>query len=978
MNNFSVLNLLTPLAEEIVIEANTRYIVENQDSIWLVKEHEGDLFAWERDNQHFIPLFIKSVKKGEVIFSAQPIAASPHLFFFVSSKKTTLLRLSSIALRRLMHTNSEVKAWMAVQIEQWIEAIFQLFNAETPKEDIPEIKVATKIELAPQAKIYIKAADKKHKLLWLQCTKGSIEINREPLWNFHKGQPFFFPFSVTFWMEAKETSELAIGSTDEWVDADALYLGLFYLHHTLFARFEISKQEELERFFQLNTQREEVSKKKFQDSLQQLRSVLGEETSFIPPPNADYLSIALHRIGHALNIQIMEPPLSSGQLEARIEEICMRSSLLYRSVILKEKWWKSISQPLLAFFADQLIPIAIIPAQDGSCEYLDPYTLQLTKVQNTNAQLFMSQSFAFFTPLIENKVSFSTFLKFVYRGCKRESALLIALGCGLAILNLFLPFAMKELFDLLTVSANVAILKQLTMGLILVALSVWIFSVVKNYVQQRFSSLSLIQLQMGLWGRLLHLPISLFKSLSSGEIMNSYSSTLKIHAIISSSVVMGFFSFFYLFFYFVQMMLFNVYLSCIMLLVFIAITLVYIFCMSKQLKLLGIITEATGKIGSFILQAISGLSKIRVAGAETRFFNLWSEKFANKKKLELKLQRYQACILWIGIFFPFLAMLCMYKIGLSTFETEASSNNQNLTMGSFVGFSAAFALFTTNALTLLQMLFLMIKIKPLWKNAQPLFITSPESTQNKEHIVQLNGKVALDNLSFRYEEEGEWILDDVSITAYPGEMIGIVGPSGSGKSTLVRLLLGFETSAQGTIYYDDKDFAGLDPQSVRSKIGTVLQNGALIAGSIYENIVGGGHFSTEALNQAIYHSGFEKDLQLLPMGIHTIVPMGGEGFSGGQRQQLLLARALVASPKILILDEATSALDIATQNFVNLNLEKLKMTRIVIAHRLSTMRNADRIYVLVDGKIAQVGTFSELAAQSGCFASLLQKQRNCL
>lgn len=217
-------------------------------------------------------------------------------------------------------------------------------------------------------------------------------------------------------------------------------------------------------------------------------------------------------------------------------------------------------------------------------------------------------------------------------------------------------------------------------------------------------------------------------------------------------------------------------------------------------------------------------------------------------------------------------------------------------------------------------------------------------------------------------------MDDVSIHAEPGEFIAIVGPSGSGKSTLLRLLLGFECPKSGKIYYDGQDLAGLNVHAVRRQLGVVLQNGRLMSASIFENIASGALITIDEAWSAARMAGLADDVAAMPMGMHTVVSEGGSNFSGGQRQRLLIARALVLKPRILLFDEATSALDNKTQAIVSQSLRQLQVTRIAIAHRLSTIQNADRIYVLRDGKVVQQGSFSELANQPGFFAQLMLRQ----
>jgi ATP-binding cassette subfamily C protein len=239
---------------------------------------------------------------------------------------------------------------------------------------------------------------------------------------------------------------------------------------------------------------------------------------------------------------------------------------------------------------------------------------------------------------------------------------------------------------------------------------------------------------------------------------------------------------------------------------------------------------------------------------------------------------------------------------------------------------------------------------------------------------KLMGRIVVDHITFRYRQDGPLTLDDVSLYAEPGEFIALVGGSGSGKSTIFRLLLGFETAEDGTVYYDGQDLSGLDVDAVRRQLGVVLQSGRITSASIFDNIASGARITLDEAWEAARMSGFADDVAAMPMQMHTVISEGGGNLSGGQRQRLLIARALVLKPRILLFDEATSALDNRTQAIVSESLDKLQVTRMVIAHRLSTIRNAHRIYVLDCGRILQQGSFEELASQEGLFAQLMQRQ----
>jgi ABC-type bacteriocin/lantibiotic exporter with double-glycine peptidase domain len=266
--------------------------------------------------------------------------------------------------------------------------------------------------------------------------------------------------------------------------------------------------------------------------------------------------------------------------------------------------------------------------------------------------------------------------------------------------------------------------------------------------------------------------------------------------------------------------------------------------------------------------------------------------------------------------------------------------------------------------------------RPVMEMAKPILQTVPEVSEGKQVVQRLSGSIELNNVSFRYNENMPLVVDDLSVKIRPGQYVAIVGATGCGKSTLMRIMLGFEKPQKGAVYYDGKDLSAIDLKSLRSKIGVVMQNGKLFQGDIYSNIViSAPRLTLEQAWEAAQMAGIDEDIRKMPMGMHTIISEGSGGISGGQRQRLMIARAVAPKPRILMFDEATSALDNLTQKIVSDSLAKLKCTRIVIAHRLSTIRQCDRILYLEKGKILEDGTYDELIAQNGKFAQLVERQR---
>lgn len=265
-------------------------------------------------------------------------------------------------------------------------------------------------------------------------------------------------------------------------------------------------------------------------------------------------------------------------------------------------------------------------------------------------------------------------------------------------------------------------------------------------------------------------------------------------------------------------------------------------------------------------------------------------------------------------------------------------------------------------------------VRPHIENLRPILETEPEHSEDKIEAGYLNGEIEIRHLSFAYTKGGPDVLKDINLLISAGESIAVVGRSGCGKSTLVRLLLGFEKPKAGAIYYDNMDLDDLNLASVRSQMGVVLQDGKLLAGSIFDNIVGTTAMTMDDAWVAAKRVGLDKDIREMPVGMHTAISEGSGNISGGQRQRILLARSIVNNPHILILDEATSALDNTTQAIVTNSLEEMSCTRVIIAHRLSTIRNVDRIVVMDEGRIVEEGPFDVLMEKNGIFAELARRQ----
>jgi ATP-binding cassette subfamily C protein len=360
-----------------------------------------------------------------------------------------------------------------------------------------------------------------------------------------------------------------------------------------------------------------------------------------------------------------------------------------------------------------------------------------------------------------------------------------------------------------------------------------------------------------------------------------------------------------------------------------------------------------------------------VSGAESRAFANWAKDFALQERLSFKSSTVQNLAETI---FSALPLLMSIIIFLAIANLMLKQQGVVMSTGEFIAFNSAFGSFLYTSLQLSSTIFTVLNLIPIYERAKPILQTPPEADHSSVDPGELSGAIEVANVSFFYTQDGPAILDNISITIAPGEFIAIVGPSGSGKSTLIRQLLGFEKPASGAIYYDGKNLADLDLRTVRRQFGVVLQNGQLLSGDIFTNIVGSSSLTHEDAWEAVKLCGLEEDIKAMPMGLFTMISEGSSTLSGGQRQRILIARAIVHRPRILLFDEATSALDNRTQSVISKSLEQLKATRIVIAHRLSTIINADRILVIHEGKIVQQGKYEELLKAEGPFKKLAWRQ----
>ena len=705
-------------------------------------------------------------------------------------------------------------------------------------------------------------------------------------------------------------------------------------------------------------------------ALRQMASPLGtqqapaeEEMDFTSP-----LLRAVNAVGKALGIRIRAPRGEKG--DETVEAIARASGIRARRVALKGEWWREQCGPLLVFRDEDHRPLAALPGWSGRYRLWDPVDGSDSRIDRKRAATLESFAWIFYRPFPARKLGLRDLLVFGMRGAAPDVTTIVLMGSASGLLAVMLPVAIGLTFDTIIPGADRSGLTAVSIFLAFAAVASALFGLTRNLAVVRLEGRMDAAMQAAVWDRLLGLPVPFFRDYTSGDLAMRSLAISKIREKLTGSTldsifsgIFSAFSFALMFYYSWRLALLGTALAII---AFSAPT----FTGILQKRRIREVNEIRGRTSGMVLQFVSGIAKLRVTGKELRAFTVWAREFSRQKRQATAARRITNHFAVVMAVFP---LLCSGAIFYCN-SLLVASGTVSLTTGSFLAFHTAFFQFLGAALALSAAAVDVFGIAPLFERARPILETLPEASGAKAEPGELIGHIEVGHAVFRYRPDLPLVLRDLSINVRPGEFVALVGASGCGKSTLFRLLLGFERLESGAIHFDGKDLAGLNPQAVRRQIGVVLQNGQLMSGSILENIAGARPLTIDDAWQAARLAGLENDIRDMPMGIHTVISEGGGGLSGGQRQRLMIARAIASRPRILLFDEATSALDNQTQADVSRSLDSLDATRIVIAHRLSTVVNADRIFVLEGGRVVQSGTYSELIAQEGLFAKLAQRQ----
>lgn len=692
-------------------------------------------------------------------------------------------------------------------------------------------------------------------------------------------------------------------------------------------------------------------------------SIVADTPSMDPGPQI-YQVVA--RACRAAEIELVSEQriLASGNQGMYIPDIARISNFTCRQVVLDRNWYGHDCGVLLGTRDGQTIACY----RDKGGRYVLYDGSQEIRVSEAVAQTISPKAYSIGRALPRTKLTGKQIFQFCKKSISGRGILgVLLLGLAGTLIGILEPTLNQKIYDEYIALGDFGMVVQLCVLIGTFMLGNVFFSMVKKLTEFTISCRVNYDLQNAVYWRIFQLPESFFRDFDSGDLAQRLGSAGSCAGQVTTQVVGTGFATVFSLFYLWRMIRYSGKLTLWGLVMALVFALLTFLLETRSLRYETLETEANGRAVSKLYQYLGAVDKIRMAGAEDRAVLEYLIPYTEEQRYNIRENRISGLVESVSDVATYLFSMVLYFVIVN--------KKQEITVGSFMAFNAAFGSFSAAMLQLVKSAMLVYRLRPIYQRLKPIMDTSPEDDGHRHIVQSLEGGVKLEHVSFAYSPEAGMVLNDLSLEVKPGEYVAIVGPSGCGKSTLLKLLLGFEQPTQGKVCYDGRDLASLDAHSLRRNLGVVLQDGKLIAGSIYDNITITSANPTMAdVNKVIEAVGLKEDIDQMPMGVQTVLSESGNTISGGQQQRILIARAIMNKPKILYFDEATSALDNITQAKVCQSLDAMHVTRIVIAHRLSTVQNCDRILVLENGSIREEGTFETLMAQKGLFYNMTKRQ----
>ncbi len=714
-------------------------------------------------------------------------------------------------------------------------------------------------------------------------------------------------------------------------------------------------------FFENQINRRKISDSEiFEDAFSDLLSIIGIEA----PKSSKKARGAIGEILRYFGEDIPEVPENITSLDSQLEYMLRPSGVMRRRVELRGRWWKDSTGCFLGGTKDNNV-VAILPGKWGGYYYKDSDGHRV-KIDDNTAKNINVDAFCFYKPFPLKSLKIRDLILFMFSVLSRTDILFIIGALVVtSLLGLLFPKLTNIIYNDLVPSGSISFLLPFISFYVGLTFGQLFLSITDNIVKYRFQTRLSLNLNSAIMMRMFSLPTSFFKNYTAGELASRMGYIASLCNMIVDAILNTTLRACFSLVFIVPMCKYAPALVAPGLLIIVIMIAYSVFITFYRQKIYKKKLEISPKLQSLTYALFGGMQKIKVTGSEKRAFAKWAESYAEVSKLDYSPPILIRIDSIVSLIISSLGTIILYYFAI---QSSVSSAN-------YLSFNQAYGAVSGAIMALSGMALKFANLGPILKMIKPVLEQEPESCNGRKIPTSLSGDIDINHVTFRYTEDGPTILDDINFKVKKGEYVAIVGSTGCGKSTLMRILLGFENPEKGAIYYGGRDLKSLDLRSVRQKIGVVMQNGSLFPGDIFSNIIVTSPWKNmDDAWEAARMAGIEEDIKEMPMGMHTLISEGAGGISGGQKQRLMIARAIIGKPSILYFDEATSALDNITQSHVANSISNLKSTRIVIAHRLSTIKNCDRILVMDKGKIVEEGNYDSLMEKKGLFYDLAIRQ----
>lgn len=825
----------------------------------------------------------------------------------------------------------------------------------------PSMRLAFGVSVVEAGSVALGPSDA---LAWCLCLSGSAE----GLWGRAAGpQDAALPVLRTTPLHMVESGEVRVASSLELAHEGKLADTLAAFNRVLSARMEAWGRLQEATFARHVTHIADADAAALTSAMAELGTRAAgvmSSRSGLERPLLEIMRAVAEAAGASLPPDMARGRLAGASDEEALEVLASNAGLRTRQVRLRDGWWRTAGEGMVGRLRDGT-PVALLPARSG-WRLLKPAGAKPVAVDAAVADSLDARAHVLYRGFEQDADHPGRALaRFVFRIVRGEMALIGVVSLLAGLMGLATPFLSGMLVQYVIPDGVRSEVAQLILAMLAVSFGVMGFELVRGLTVLRVESVLGSAVEGALWNRLLRLTPGFFRRYGAGDLamradaVNEIRRTVGFATITALiSVVFSVVNLIVLFSYGLKPALLALGVCLVELILLAAMV---AFNMHIQRRALA----NSGVMRTLTVQMFQGISKLRVSAAESRFFARWTRLFALDQSLHFRSNVVAGAMSAFGAGWNILIMAALIAL--------VGFGGAKMTLGDYVTYSGVSGQFVAATLSLAGIIPALATMIPLWERALPILTEPTEDAGGRIQPGSLRGDIEAVRVTFSHPG-AQPVLRDVSVKVRAGSFVAIVGPSGSGKSTLLRLLLGFEQPESGTVLIDDQDLRDLDAGAVRRQLGVVLQHSRIEAGSLYQNIVGAAPLSLEEASEAACLAGLGPDVAAMPMGLHTYVDDSGATLSGGQRQRLLLARAIARRPRIMLLDEATSALDNATQAHVMDTLSRMNITRVVVAHRLSTVRDADLIVVLSEGRVVEQGSYESLVEAGGLFRELIQRQ----